>query len=143
MHVNVDKRRAGLWADSPDLSALFLPPAEKWKAKADQENRHDPRKRECVVQHRECWAAPEHCADPDDAESAGAEHCTDGRIQGMPPPAQGARRNFVEAAKRLKQQNAQNAHTGALNYRLLRCEQPGEKAAEPNDGEDRDGAADR
>lgn len=76
MHVNVDKRRAGLWADSPDLSALFLPPAEKRKAKADQEDRHDPRKRERMVQHGKRGAAPEHCADPDDAESAGAAMIT-------------------------------------------------------------------
>ena len=59
MHVNVDKRRAGLWADSPDLSALFLPPAEKRKAKADQENRHDPRKRGPVkIYAQNCLLAP-------------------------------------------------------------------------------------
>ena len=43
--MNVDKRRAGLWADSPDLSALFLPPAEKRKAKDEQQKFMEAAKR--------------------------------------------------------------------------------------------------
>ena len=94
-----------------------------------------------MVQHRERWMRAKQHADPDDAECTGAEHCADRRIQYMPAAAQNARRNLVQIAERFKEQNAQDAHSGALNHGGFLRKKGREKVAEQDDRNNRDCAA--
>ena len=58
----------------------------------------------------------EHRADPDDAERTDAEYCADRRIDCVSAAAQDNRRDLVQIAERFKEQNAQDAHSGALDH---------------------------
>ena len=83
-----------------------------------------------MVQHRERWMRAEHRADPDDAERTGAEYCADRGVQRMSAAAQDNRRDLVQIADRFKEQDAQDAHGGALDHGGLRRKNGREKVAE-------------
>ena len=94
-----------------------------------------------MVQHRERWMCAKQHADPDDAECTGAEHRADRGVQRVPAAAQGARRDLVQIADRFKEQDAQDAHGGALDHGGLRRKNGREKVAEQDDRNNRDCAA--
>lgn len=83
-----------------------------------------------MVQHRERWMRAEHRADPDDAECTGAEHRADRGVQRVPAAAQGARRDLIQIADWFKEQDAQDAHGGALNHGGFLHKKGREKVAE-------------
>lgn len=118
---------------------FFLTGCEK--DEIDKQDGRSPREGERVIQQRERGSCAENCANPDNAEYTRAKHRADCRVQRTSAAAQNASRNLVEIAERLKEQNAQDTHTGAFDHSGLRRKKSGEEIPEQDDHENRDRAA--
>ena len=94
-----------------------------------------------MVKHGEHRRNTERSEYPYDAERTGTDHGADGGSRRMTAAAQYARRYLIQITYRLIEQDAHYAYSRAQYHGGVVREQPGEKAAEQNGGENRDRAA--
>ena len=94
-----------------------------------------------MIQRRKRRSCPKYGVDPENAKDTGPDYGTDRRIQCVPAAAQNAGRYFIKITDRLKQENAQDPHSGAFDHGRLRRKKRREQAAEQNNHKNRNRTA--